>query len=160
MNNRPTRSRAGTENRTTAPEPTRSERLRVALTGAAAAGALSMLLIGATTAMGGSGGVESGGDGSRTSDGGNRYTRMWDSFSKKDKNWAHSTSNCESGGDPNIHGGGGTYHGAFQFMKSTWKSSPKSPGGDPHTYAWKTQAVVAVKLKHRDGARTHWPNCG
>ena len=160
MSDRPTRRQAGPETETSALEPTRSERLRVALTGAAAAGALSMLLIGATTAMGGSGGVGTGDDGSRSSGGGSRYTRMWDDFSGKDRRWAHRTSNCESGGDANIHGGGGTYHGAFQFMKSTWRNSPKSPGGDPHTYAWKTQAVVAVKLKHRDGARTHWPNCG
>ena len=44
-------------------------------------------------------------------------------------------------------------------MKSTWKSSPKSVGSDPHKYSWKTQAVVAVLLKKRDGAG-HWPNCG
>ena len=77
----------------------------------------------------------------------------------KDKKWAHRTSECEAGGDRNIHGGGGSYHGAFQFMKSTWKSSPKSVGADPHNYSWKTQAVVAVLLKKRDGAG-HWPVCG
>jgi hypothetical protein len=51
------------------------------------------------------------------------------------------------------------YRGAFQFMKSTWKSSPKSPGGDPIDYRYKTQAVVAVALKNKDGAG-HWPVCG
>jgi Transglycosylase-like domain len=158
MSNRPSRPRAATETKASAPEPTRSERLRVALTGAAAAAALSILLIGATTAMGGSGGVGSGG--SSRSDGGDRYSRMWDDFSRKDRRWAHRTSNCESGGDPKIHSSGGTYHGAFQYLKSTWQSAPKSPGGDPHTYRWKTQAVVSVLLKHRDGARNHWPNCG
>ena len=158
MSDRPTRVRAATETQTSAPDASRTERLRIALTGAAVAGALSMLMIGATTALGGSGGVSSGGGGD--GGGGSRYDKMWDGFSSKDHHWAHRTSQCESGGDPKIHGGGGTYHGAFQFMKSTWQSSPKSPGGDPHTYRWRTQAVVAVKLKHRDGARTHWPNCG
>lgn len=154
MNERPHRPRAATRDQASPPELARSEQLRVALTGAAAAAALSILLIGATTAMGGSGGVGSGGGG-----GGSRYGKMWNDLSQKDQRWAHRTSECESGGDPHIHGGGGTYHGAFQFMKSTWQSSPHSPGGDPHTYDWKTQAVVAVMLKHRDGA-SHWPNCG
>ena len=44
-------------------------------------------------------------------------------------------------------------------MKSTWKTSPKSPGGDPIKYNYKTQAVVAVALKNKDGAH-HWPVCG
>ena len=38
-------------------------------------------------------------------------------------------------------------------MRSTWKASPKSPGGDPIAYPYRTQAVVAVLLKNRDGAR-------
>ena len=88
-----------------------------------------------------------------------KYERIWDDFRSKDKKWARRTSECEAGGDRNIHGGGGSYHGAFQFMKSTWKSSPKSVGSDPHNYSWKTQAVVAVLLKKRDGAG-HWPVCG
>jgi hypothetical protein len=44
-------------------------------------------------------------------------------------------------------------------MKSTWRASPKSPGGDPTAYDYRTQAVVAVALKRRDGAG-HWPVCG
>ena len=112
----------------------------------------------AVTALAG-GGIGTGG-GDQTGDGGgNRYDREWDSFSRKDKRWARQTSECESNQDPRIHDGSGTYHGAFQFVKSTWRTSPMSPGGDPHTYNWKTQAVVAVKLKHRDGAG-HWPVCG
>jgi hypothetical protein len=51
------------------------------------------------------------------------------------------------------------YRGAFQFMKATWRTSPKSPGGDPIRYSYRTQAVVAVMLKRRDGAG-HWPVCG
>lgn len=89
-----------------------------------------------------------------------RYERLWDNISDRNKRWARRTSRCESGGNPRIHGGGGSYHGAFQFHLSTWKSAPKSPGGDPHKKGWRTQAVVAVKLKKRDGAKNHWPNCG
>ena len=89
-----------------------------------------------------------------------RYQRLWDGLSDRNHRWARRTSRCESGMDRNIHGGGGTYHGAFQFMLSTWRNAPKSPGGDPHRYSWKTQAVVAIYLKKRDGARNHWPNCG
>ena len=89
-----------------------------------------------------------------------RYTKIWDGqITPAEKRWAHRTAECESGGDPNAIGGGGLYRGAFQFMRSTWKASPKSPGGDPIAYPYRTQAVVAVLLKRRDGAG-HWPNCG
>ena len=88
-----------------------------------------------------------------------KYETLWSKVSQKDRQWARSTAECESGGDPQAIGGGGQFRGAFQFMKSTWKSSPKSPGGDPIDYSYKTQAVVAVALKNRDGAG-HWPNCG
>jgi hypothetical protein len=98
---------------------------------------------------------DGGGDGSTAS----KYQQLWDRQSAANKRWARRTSECESGGDPNIHGGGGTYHGAFQFMKSTWRSAPKSVGRDPHRKSWKTQAVVAIYLKKRDG-KGHWPNCG
>lgn len=132
-------------------------------TGLAALLAIAMLALATlvtASAQGGSGGVGSGGAeddaGARGSD---RYARHWNGLSDKDRRWAHRVSQCEAGGDPNIHGGGGTYHGAFQFVKSTWRTSPKSPGGDPHKYRWKTQAVVAVALKHRDG-KGHWPVCG
>jgi len=97
-----------------------------------------------------------GGGGDRDRD---RYDRYWDDFRYKDKRWAKKTSECESGRDPNAYNSSGPYYGAFQFLKSTWSSSPKSPGGKPTRYNWKTQAVVAVKLKHRDG-KGHWPVCG
>ena len=90
----------------------------------------------------------------------NRYQRLWDGISDKNKRWARHTSECESGGNRKIHSPNGTYHGAFQFSLGTWRSSPKTPGGDPHRYSWKTQAVVAVYLKKRDGAGNHWPTCG
>ena len=79
--------------------------------------------------------------------------------SKKNKRWAKRVARCESGGDPNAIGGGGTYRGAFQFMRSTWRTSPRSPGGDPIDYSYKTQAFVAVRLKMRSGG-SPWPSCG
>ena len=120
--------------------------------------AVVAMIAGVATAEAGSGGIgTSGDDSSRT--GGDRYDRIWDGYSDRNRKWARRTSECESGGDPDAVSPGGTYRGAFQFMKRTWRHSPKSPGGDPIRYRWKTQAVVAVALKKRDGAG-HWPNCG
>jgi hypothetical protein len=78
--------------------------------------------------------------------------------SKKNKRWAKRVARCESGGNPNAIGGGGAYRGAFQFMRSTWRTAPRSPGGDPVDYSYKTQAFVAVRLKARAGG-SPWPNC-
>lgn len=110
------------------------------------------------------GGISAGGGGGSGDDGSrakskSRYAQIWDGYSQRNRRWARKTSECESGGDPNAIGGGGMYRGAFQFMRSTWRHSPKTPGGDPINYNWKTQAVVAVALKKRDG-RQHWPVCG
>jgi hypothetical protein len=125
--------------------------LAIALGGAANASAS-----GGIGAGGGSGGSDAGNGGGRTD---SRYVQLWDRTSKRDKRWARNTAECESGGDPKAIGGGGTYRGAFQFMKSTWRTSPKSPGGDPIRYTYKTQAVVAVALKKRAGT-SPWPVCG
>lgn len=87
------------------------------------------------------------------------YDRAWrHDVSKKNKRWATRVARCESGRDPNALGAGGRYRGAFQFHRSTWKSAPRSPGGDPIRFSYRTQAFVAVRLKMRDGAG-HWPNC-
>lgn len=88
-----------------------------------------------------------------------KYERLWTKVSKRERRWARRTARCESGGDPKAIGGGGKYRGAFQFLRSTWRRSPKSPRGDPIRYPYRTQAVVAVALKKRDGSG-HWPNCG
>jgi hypothetical protein len=140
-------------------------RMRVALAAAiailmAAMVILAMAFTSAGPARAGSGGLGTTSSGG-TGDGGasGKYDRLWDRTSKKEKRWARSTSQCESGGNARIHGGGGSYHGAFQFTLSTWRSAPKSPGGDPHTDPWKTQAVVAIYLKRRAGS-SPWPNCG
>ena len=39
------------------------------------------------------------------------------------------------------------------------QTSKCESGGDPIAFPYKTQAVVAVALKNRDGAQ-HWPVCG
>ena len=145
MNETTSRRRAVTERRRSRVASRLAEPLALIAFFGAVALAVVAVSVSAPTAQGG------------TSD---RYQRLWDELSDKNQRWARRTSQCESGGDPNIHGGGGKYHGAFQFRLSTWKASPKSPGGDPHKYSWRTQAVVAVYLKKRDGARTHWPSCG
>jgi hypothetical protein len=88
-----------------------------------------------------------------------KYVRIWERTSKRNKRWARNTAECESGGDPKAIGAGGLYRGAFQFMKSTWRTSPRSPGGDPIRYTYKTQAVVAVALKKKVGT-SPWPVCG
>jgi transglycosylase-like protein len=88
-----------------------------------------------------------------------KYAHIWAKTPVADKRWAKSTSTCESGGNPRAIGGGGVYRGAFQFTKSTWRTSPKSPGGDPIAYTFETQAVVAVLLMHREGTKP-WPVCG
>jgi hypothetical protein len=88
------------------------------------------------------------------------YDRVFKhNVSKKNKKWAKRVARCESGGNPNALGAGGRYRGAFQFSRSTWRTSPRSPGGDPIDYSYKTQAFVAVRLKARSG-RAPWPNCG
>jgi len=124
--------------------------------------AVVAMIAGIVTADAGAsgGGISTGdgGDGDRAKSS-SRYVEMWDGYTQRNKRWARRTSRCESGGDPNAIGGGGKYRGAFQFLRSTWRTSPKSPGGDPIDYRWKTQAVVAVELKKRDG-RGHWPVCG
>lgn len=96
---------------------------------------------------------------SESDDEGDKYARIWQRTGSSDRAWARRTAECESGRDPDAIGNGGMFRGAFQFMKSTWKSAPKSPGGDPIAYPYRTQAVVAIALKNKDGAG-HWPNCG
>ena len=114
---------------------------------------------GIATAGGGDDAAAVGGESDSASRNSAKYERLWDRVDRPDRRWARRTAKCESGRDPDAIGGGGRYRGAFQFMKSTWKSAPKSPGGDPIAYSYRTQAVVAVLLKQRDGA-VHWPVCG
>jgi hypothetical protein len=117
---------------------------------------------GGSDAAASSGGVGPGGPAKSTKaePDGDKYDRLWENeVTAAEKRWARDTAECESGGDPNAIGGGGAYRGAFQFMRSTWKSSPKSPGGDPIDYDYRTQAVVAVYLKREMGSSPR-PVCG
>ena len=131
-------------------------------TGLAVVSMIAMLSLGTTvTALAGGGGIDTGGGGGGgdKQSGGDRYQAEWNSFSAKDRKWAHNTSECEANKDPNIHSPGRDYHGAFQFLKSTWQAAPWSKGRDPHNYSWKIQAVVAVKWMHKAG-KSQWPVCG
>jgi Transglycosylase-like domain len=149
----------------TKPEPTTEDVNASAgkvRSGLAVIAMIVMLSLGtAVTAIAGGGGVGTGGgggDGGRQS-AGDRYQAEWNSFSARDQRWARKTSECEAGRDPDIHSPGRDYHGAFQFLKSTWRAAPMSKGRDPHRYAWKVQAVVAVKWMHKAG-KGQWPVCG
>lgn len=87
------------------------------------------------------------------------YDGLWKrKVSPANKRWARHVSECESGRNPNALGAGGTYRGAFQFQRSTWVAAPRSPGGDPVAFSYRTQAFVAVRLRTRDGDG-HWPSC-
>lgn len=87
------------------------------------------------------------------------YDDLWRrKVAPRRKRWARRVAECESGRNPNAIGGGGRYRGAFQFARSTWRGAPRSPGGDPIAYSYRTQAFVAVRLMTRDG-KGHWPNC-
>ena len=116
--------------------------------------AVVAMLAGAVSARAGTGGLGSG------TSSGSRYDRLWkQEVRDHEKRWARRTSDCESGGDAKAVSSRGTYRGAFQFTLRTWRHAPKSPGGDPINYPWRTQAVVAVYLKRHDGTGT-WPRCG
>ena len=149
------------EDRQKASSLTAKEGIRLAL--AASLGSLA-LVVGsfAVASASGGGGIGPGGGGGGDHAGtGDRYDRAWDKFSSKDRKWARKVGYCESGNDANLHAdaGGDRYHGAFMFLIDAWRNSPMSPGGDPHQYSWKTQAVVAIKLKHQMGTQP-WPVCG
>jgi hypothetical protein len=119
-------------------------------------GATAVAVTASAAASTGGTGVTSGSD-SKT--GGSKYKRLWHKTSRHNKRWANKTAECESGKDPDAIGGGGNYRGAFQFLKRSWRQAPKSPGGDPIDYGYKTQAVVAVALKKKMGTKP-WPVCG
>ena len=126
-----------------------------------------MALIGAAIAMSSSAVASSGGvtassgatGDSGGSSGDSKYKRLWRKTSRHNRHWANKTAECESGKNPDAIGGGGQYRGAFQFLKSAWHHAPKTPGGDPIDYGYKTQAVVAVALKKHEGTKP-WPVCG
>jgi len=132
-------------------------KLKMILVLVAAAVALTVTLVSVSAPAG----AYSGGTGTSTDSGGDggKYQRLWRKTSRHNKRWARHTAQCESGKNPDAIGGGGKYRGAFQFTRPTWHRAPKTPGGDPIKYGFRTQAVVAVALKKREGTGA-WPNCG
>jgi Transglycosylase-like domain len=64
---------------------------------------------------------------------------------------------CESHGDPKAIGGGGTFRGRYQFMRSTWASV--GGHGDPAAAPAKEQDRRAAILLARSGS-SPWPVCG
>lgn len=87
------------------------------------------------------------------------YDGLWKrKVSPENKRWARRVSRCESGRNPDALSPSGRYRGAFQFSFATWRNSPRSPGGDPVAYSYRTQAFVAVRLR-TSSSGDHWPNC-
>src|SRR6266516_6100417 len=74
--------------------------------------AVAVMIAAAASAHASSGGVGSAGSGGTsggtgsggTASAGSRYVQLWDSFSTTDRRWAHRTSECESGGNPQAIG--------------------------------------------------------
>ena len=91
-----------------------------------------------------------------------KYRRIYARFKPRARRWARLISKCESGHNPKALSPDGEYRGAFQFSLETWQSAPRSPGGDPIDYTWKTQAVVAIALRNkarRAGWDSPWRVC-
>jgi len=126
------------------------------------------LLTQTASAADGSGGVGAGGSSTAapaTTTGGSgnatpgKYNRLWDNVTASERKWAAKVSYCETGHDPNATALNGQYRGAFMFTWDAWRTSPKTPGGDPIDYSYRTQAVVAVMLMRKVGTGP-WPVCG
>ena len=64
---------------------------------------------------------------------------------------------CESGGNPQAVGGGGTFRGKYQFTYSTWASVGGT--GDPAAAPVAEQDRRAAMLYARTGPAS-WPVCG
>ncbi|MCB0875765.1 MAG: transglycosylase family protein [Solirubrobacterales bacterium] len=136
-------------------------RSRSILAGLALVAVLAVALVAGTADATAGGGLGTGSD-TRSGNGNatpSKYKRLWGKVHRKDKRWARRVAQCESGRDPDAVALNGRYRGAFMFTRDAWKTSPKSPGGDPIDFSYRTQAVVAVHLKKRDGTRP-WPVCG
>lgn len=67
---------------------------------------------------------------------------------------------CESGMTANRNSGNGFY-GAFQFTKSTWRSSAPAPynNGDPHEAPLDAQKQAVQNLLSRSSIFTQFPGC-
>jgi hypothetical protein len=146
----------------------RVRRTKLVLLTLAATAFLAGLLTHTASAADGSGGVGAGGTTTAapapsTGGSGNatpsKYKRLWHRVSRHERKWAAKTSYCETGHDPDATALNGQYRGAFMFTWDAWRTSPKTPGGDPIDYSYRTQAVVAVMLMRKVGTGP-WPVCG
>jgi Transglycosylase-like domain len=143
-------------------------RTKIALLALAATAFLAGLLTQTASATEGSGGVGAGGAAASAPSGSSstganttpaKYNRLWETVTPVERRWAAKTSYCETGRDPDATALNGDYRGAFMFTWDAWRTSPKTPGGDPIDYSYRTQAVVAVMLKRSVGTGP-WPVCG
>jgi hypothetical protein len=151
------------------PQTSTIRRTQIALLALAAVAFLAGLLTHTASAADGSGGVGAGGTAaapaSGSASGGSsnatptKYDRLWESVTPSERRWAAKVSYCETGHDPDATALGGDYRGAFMFTWDAWRTSPKTPGGDPIDYSYRTQAVVAVMLMRKVGTGP-WPVCG
>jgi hypothetical protein len=151
------------------PQLSTVSRTRIALLAVAAATFLFGLLTHTAAAADGSGGVGPGGSAAAPTSGSTaggsdnatptKYDRLWGTVTHSERRWAAKVSYCETGRDPNATALGGDYRGAFMFTWDAWRTSPKTPGGDPIDYSYRTQAVVAVMLMRKVGTGP-WPVCG
>lgn len=64
---------------------------------------------------------------------------------------------CESGGNPRAVSRTGKFRGAYQFMRSTWRSVGGS--GDPAAASLAEQTYRAQRLYAQRGTQP-WPHCG
>lgn len=71
-------------------------------------------------------------------------------------NWS-ALAGCEAGGRPKAVGGGGRYHGMYQFTVSTWKSVG---GKGLPSKATAAEQTYRAKLLYQSSGAGPWPNCG
>jgi hypothetical protein len=85
-----------------------------------------------------------------------RWVIVFNRLPSWDRAWAWSTGACESGNNPATNTGNG-YHGAHQWLISTWHAAGGT--GLPEQHSWYYQAVIAVRWMHVAGTG-QWPVCG
>ena len=87
------------------------------------------------------------------------YAHKWvirfNSLPEHWKQWAYSTSSCESHMNPRAYNPS-PFYGAFQFVLSTWYAAGGT--GNPMDHSWHYQAWIAVHWRMRSSA-SQWPNC-
>ena len=88
-----------------------------------------------------------------------KYDRLWDRVPARRSAGRSDVAECESGRTRTRSPSAASTAAPSCSCSRPGRRSPKSPGGDPIDYSYKTQAVVAVALKKRDGTG-HWPVCG